>query len=63
LPTSIGRIRFVQGPPDGACWATLVGRSATSTRVISDVSIRDAAGRPVAELRGIETHVRRERPR
>jgi hypothetical protein len=62
LPTSIGRVRVFTGPIAEVCTATLVGREATASKVTCDVVFRDGAGRRVAELIGVETHLLPRRP-
>ena len=56
LPTSISLVRVLDQPRAGALHATLVGRSATKSKVNCDVVITDDNDNVVVLLEGIETH-------
>jgi PfaB family protein len=58
LPTGIGTVRVFSEPTFGQHSVTLVGRRTTAHMVVCDVEVRSADGDIVAQLEGIETHVR-----
>ncbi|MCZ7681771.1 MAG: SDR family oxidoreductase [Sandaracinaceae bacterium] len=59
LPTGLDAVCLHrEGPIEGPVRAFAYGRSAASSRAVCDVLFVDQDGRPVAELRGVETHVR-----
>ena len=56
LPTKIGAYRpFVTEPVEGPITAVLAGRAEGKNKTTSDI-LFVAGGRPMAELRGVETH-------
>ena len=58
LPTGIGEIRnFVETPASGSIRCTLIGRSASGQKSVSDLVFRDEAGRLLAALSNVETHL------
>jgi hypothetical protein len=58
LPTSIAEIRtWSDYPSPGPFRCTLTGRSASGRKSLSDALFHDRAGRVVAVLTGIETHL------
>jgi hypothetical protein len=61
LPTAIAHIRTFDDPGRGPFRCTLKGRSASGNKAVSDAVFHDASGRIVAELAGIETHLRPRR--
>jgi acyl transferase domain-containing protein len=57
LPTGVGEVLVYQpGAVDGLLCCRLLAREATALRTLSDVVLEDAAGRPVAWMRGVEMH-------
>jgi acyl transferase domain-containing protein/3-hydroxymyristoyl/3-hydroxydecanoyl-(acyl carrier protein) dehydratase len=58
LPTAIGSVQLFSEPTFGQHAMKLIGRRATAHMVVCDVEIRSAGGDIVAQLSGIETHVR-----
>jgi NAD(P)-dependent dehydrogenase (short-subunit alcohol dehydrogenase family) len=57
LPTRIaGFVPYAEGPLRAPLRCVLTGREATPLRTLSDVALVTAAGRVVAELRGVEMH-------
>ncbi len=59
LPTGIGTVRVFSEPTFGQHSMTLIGRRTTAHMVMCDVEIHSADGDIVAQLEGIETHVRK----
>ena len=58
LPTAVGELTVHQpGLPYGSAHVVLHGREADGDRAVCDVVFMDSAGAPIAELRGVVTHV------
>jgi len=58
LPTAIGAFQpYTDAPPEGPIHATLTRRSASGARAVSDITFTDERGVPIAELKGVETHL------
>lgn len=59
LPTGLEALSlYREGPIEGSVRAIAYGHAAASGRALCDVVFVDEDGRAVAELRGVETHVR-----
>jgi len=59
LPTRVGEVRlWTDEPPRGGLFCVVEGRQADGQRAITDMTFVDAQGKLVAELRGVELHVR-----
>jgi acyl transferase domain-containing protein/acyl carrier protein len=59
LPTRVGEVRFwTDEPPRGRLSCVVEGREANERRAITDMTLVDAQGRLVAELREVEIHAR-----
>ncbi|MBW2389029.1 MAG: SDR family NAD(P)-dependent oxidoreductase [Deltaproteobacteria bacterium] len=58
LPTSVAEIRtFTDAPSVGPIQCTLTGRPSKGSKSLSDLVFRDAAGKLLIELVGVETHL------
>ena len=58
LPTSVGSLTLHgEQPGTGPLHGTLVARSVSGARALSDVILRDSSGHLVAELQGVEMHL------
>ena len=58
LPTSFGEYKsYMDGAPEGLMQVELSSRVVERSRAVSDIRLTDAAGRLVAELTGVETHL------
>ncbi|MCK6508023.1 SDR family oxidoreductase, partial [Myxococcota bacterium] len=58
LPTGVGAVKLASdGPSDGPLRCVLTGRGTSGGRTLSDVVLVDQAGRTVAELQAVETHL------
>jgi hypothetical protein len=63
LPMSVASFEsFVDGLPEGPIRGVVRGREVHETRAVCDVVLEDAAGRPIAALRGVETILRPGEP-
>ena len=58
LPTGVGALRLAsEAPSEGLVRCVLTGRRASGSKTVSDLIFVDSAGRTVAELDAVETHL------
>ena len=59
LPTAVDALKtYAGGPTDGPLTCVVRGTVKSKSRAVADLTFSDASGAIVAELTGVETHLR-----